>query len=253
MYVCDDKCPMFKGYSICAHVVAAAEDNGDLKSFLDCVRCRPNLTAIGNAGMPSGSGRKGGKAKHKRNRSIIPIETRSVRPCLVQSSSSSKGTDSLTLSTPTENQQGLQSPGSSGQLSIHQPYTHRYSRAPLVTTSVPKTLSATGVITASPSSSPQVCVSSAVASTSGQVLVGGSGSVFNVSPPTCAIPTTLPMPAISVQLQSTPTIAAATSGSSSVAQVNPFILKFKTNLIKVCQSCRNNYEGLNDTMGLVVA
>ena len=130
-------------------------------------------------------------------------------------------------------------------------HIHRYSRTPLVTTSVPKTLSATGVITASPSSSPQVCVSSAVASTSGQVLVGGSGSVFNVSPPTCAIPTTLPMPAISVQLQSTPTIAAATSGSSSVAQVNPFILKFKTNLIKVCQSCRNNYEGLNDTMGLV--
>ena len=34
---------------------------------------------------------------------------------------------------------------------------------------------------------------------------------------------------------------------------NPFVLKFKTNLIKVCQSCRKNYDGSNDTMGLVVA
>ena len=33
MYCCDEKCPMFKGYSICAHIIAAAEDNGDLKSF----------------------------------------------------------------------------------------------------------------------------------------------------------------------------------------------------------------------------
>ena len=75
MYICDDKCPMFKGYSICAHVVAAAEDNGELASFLDCVKCKPNLTAIASAGMPSGSGRKGGKPKRKRNRSIILIET----------------------------------------------------------------------------------------------------------------------------------------------------------------------------------
>ena len=33
----------------------------------------------------------------------------------------------------------------------------------------------------------------------------------------------------------------------------PFIVKFKTNQIKVCQGCRQNYEGQNDTMGLVVA
>lgn len=33
----------------------------------------------------------------------------------------------------------------------------------------------------------------------------------------------------------------------------PFVLKFKTNQIRLCQSCRNNYEGPNDTVGLVVA
>ena len=30
-------------------------------------------------------------------------------------------------------------------------------------------------------------------------------------------------------------------------------MKLKTNQIKVCQSCRQNYDGSNDTMGLVVA
>ena len=64
-YLCDEKCPMFKGYAICAHSIAAAEDNGDLKSFLNCITCKPNLTAIASTGMPSGSGRKGGKAKRK--------------------------------------------------------------------------------------------------------------------------------------------------------------------------------------------
>ena len=84
--LCDEKCPMFKGYAICAHSIEAAEDNGDLKSFLNCITCKPNLTAFASTGMPSGSGRKGGKAKRKRSRSIIPIETRSTRPCLLQSS-----------------------------------------------------------------------------------------------------------------------------------------------------------------------
>ena len=33
----------------------------------------------------------------------------------------------------------------------------------------------------------------------------------------------------------------------------PFVIKFMTKKIKVCQSCRNNYEGANDTLGMVVA
>ena len=58
MYVCDEKCPMFKGYSICAHVIATAEDNGD---FFDSITCKPNLTAIASCDMPNGSGRRGVK------------------------------------------------------------------------------------------------------------------------------------------------------------------------------------------------
>ena len=67
LYCCDDKCPMFAGFSICSHVVAVAECNGDLKSFLDTASamCAPNLSAIANQGLPRGAGRKGGIPKCK--------------------------------------------------------------------------------------------------------------------------------------------------------------------------------------------
>ena len=75
---------MFKGFSLCSHIIATAHTNGDLKVFLDKVngKCKPNLTAIANHGMPSGTGQKGGVTKQKRNRKLPTIETRSVRPCL---------------------------------------------------------------------------------------------------------------------------------------------------------------------------
>lgn len=68
MYICDDKCQMFKGFSLCSHVIATAESNGDLQIFLDTITktCQPNLTAIATAGMPAGTSRKGGLPKRKR-------------------------------------------------------------------------------------------------------------------------------------------------------------------------------------------
>ena len=44
--------------SLCSLAIAAAHENGDLQSFLDSQqsKCRPNLTAIANQGMPIGSG-----------------------------------------------------------------------------------------------------------------------------------------------------------------------------------------------------
>ena len=78
-YLCDDKCPMYKAFFLCSHVIAAAHDNGDLHSFLQYYTCSkrgPNLTAIANQGMPTaGTGRKGGVPKRKRNRKSTPIET----------------------------------------------------------------------------------------------------------------------------------------------------------------------------------
>ena len=84
LYCCDDKCPMFAGFSICSHVVAVAKCNGDLKSFLDAASatCAPNLSAIANQRLPRGAGRKGSIPKHKR-KTAVPIQLRSVCPCLV--------------------------------------------------------------------------------------------------------------------------------------------------------------------------
>ena len=76
-YCCDENCPMFKGFSICSHTVAAAHKTGDLHSFVNWYnneKCEPNLTKIANEGMPKGVGRKGGVPKRKRPRKTT-IET----------------------------------------------------------------------------------------------------------------------------------------------------------------------------------
>lgn len=88
VFCCDKNCQMFKGFSICSHVVATAQVNGQLKSYLTEINgiCRPNFTAISSQGMPSGAGRKGGLCKRKRNRKLPDIETRSLRPCLERDS-----------------------------------------------------------------------------------------------------------------------------------------------------------------------
>ena len=91
---------MFKGFSICSHVVATAQVNGQLKSYLTEINgiCRPNLTAISSQGMPSGAGRKGGLCKRKHNRKLPVIETRSLRPCLERDSMQSSVEASLLIS-----------------------------------------------------------------------------------------------------------------------------------------------------------
>ena len=86
----------FKGCSICSHVVATAEVNGNLQTFLESTkkRCIPTLTSITDHGMPSGSGRKGGLAKQKRKRVVQPQESRSVR-CFLDVMVSSSTTSHL--------------------------------------------------------------------------------------------------------------------------------------------------------------
>ena len=72
---------------------------------------------------------------------------------------------------------------------------------------------------------PQVTNSSA--SSSGQIVVGSH--VVNLS-------------------VSTPSVTSPQSSAN-----NPFTLKLKTNLIKICQACRKGFNGTNDTLGLVFA
>ena len=62
----------------------------------------------------------------------------------------------------------------------------------------------------------------------GQVVVNGTGLIFNFASP-------------------------SNSAQASKEMEKPFVLKLKTKQIRICQSCRKDYEGGNDTLGLVVA
>ena len=72
------------------------------------------------------------------------------------------------------------------------------------------------------------------ACSSGQVVVGSHVLNVSVSPPSSVIP-----------------LVSTAPNDKTVKK--PFVLKYKNNLIKVCQDCRKNFDGCNDTMGLVVA
>ena len=186
-YKCDNNCQMFKGFSLCSHVVAVAQINGELSAFLNAPSSTfvPNLSSISQRDMPSGSGRKGGVAKRKRKQTVAPVESMSFR-------------------------QSLTSAG--------------VSKLPTVA-STPVT---------SPSS---VSVS---VSTDTSCTVLGSGVVIT----SCNTPCTQVLPSTSCPTSMSP-------GQSIVN--NPFILKLKSAKVRVCQTCRNNYEGSNDTMGLIAA
>ena len=163
--------------------------------------------------MPIGVGRKGGVAKHKRKRKQPTVETRSVRPCLSDSHLPSDATNTASGS-------GTSSPSS------HSTRPHAVS------------LDVTSLLS---SLRPAVCSNTTATATSqGQVYVGSS-IVNQFSFPH--------IPSVS-----TPSVFT-TAGISSFHEPTkkPFVLKFKTPQIKVCQACRLNYDGSNDTMGLVVA
>jgi hypothetical protein len=82
LYMCDSRCQMYAGFSICSHVVAAAQHNGELSSYLANFTSSfksPNLTAIATQGLPAGAGRKGGQTKRKPSKTNIPVESVSSR------------------------------------------------------------------------------------------------------------------------------------------------------------------------------
>ena len=73
-YACDDKCPQFKSLGICSHVVAAAQTNEELESFMKWYRSKstrrmqvPNLMQLAKHDMPLGAGCKGNKTPRKKS------------------------------------------------------------------------------------------------------------------------------------------------------------------------------------------
>lgn len=90
-YECDDTCPSFLQRYICAHSIAAAEDNGQLKEFVDSYvkfaktrkgqqNVSPNFTRLSMTNLPKHTaGRKGNKPPAKKaiaRRKTVPYEQR---------------------------------------------------------------------------------------------------------------------------------------------------------------------------------
>ena len=201
-FCCDKNCQMFKCFSVCSHVIATAQVNGQLESYLTEINTtsKPNLTSIANQGMPNGTGRKGGIPKRKRNRNLPTIETRSVRPCL------------------------------------------EFSPYPAVQL-MGNHLSPSCVV-----SNPTVNI---LESSQNQIAVAASICVSPGTTHTISHTNTATTPSGITSFS--PVATSRSSSTSFITNKKPFVLKLKTNQIKICQSCQKNYDGPNDTMGLVVA
>lgn len=68
-YSCDNVCPNWRSLGVCAHSVAAAEDNRELQLFVKWFsksKKIPNITKLATTEMPAGRGHKGGKAPPKK-------------------------------------------------------------------------------------------------------------------------------------------------------------------------------------------
>ena len=257
--MCDKNCQLFKGFSLCSHIIATAHTNGDLKVFLDKVngKCKPNLTAIANHGMPSGTGRKGGVAKQKRNRKLPAIETRSVRPCL----DTNEKTIIVGTSAPSSGREQPDCPTLPPQL------LSTASNSPLLSSSPILSNASSSPLLSNASSSPLLSnASSSPRLNAGAITLPHSmpSNLQSMLRGTCTPSVT----SISVVNDLRPCISTVNASShgqvfvgtnvncsrAQLADLNskkPFILKFKTNSIKICQSCQRNYEDPNNTMGLV--
>ena len=226
-YVCDSNCPMFKGFSLCSHVVAVAEVNGDLPLFLKAIqsKCNPNLTAIASHGFSCGSGRKGGIPKRKR-KTPTQVESRSVR-------------------------QSLQSQTTLSHLNTI-PGAHATS-LPTASTSR-TTVSHSNTIPGAHATSLPTASTSTMNTNAASQDSSGFPSATLLS--TRCTPPALPPNTLSAGV--THSIGMVQACSTHVhyptfPSREPFVFKFKTKQIRICQSCRKGYDGSKDTLDLVVA
>ena len=63
---CDNNCPQWMSSQICSHMIAVAEQNGELFKFLEwyvTLGKGSNLSSLTLSGLPKGRGQKGGRPK----------------------------------------------------------------------------------------------------------------------------------------------------------------------------------------------
>ena len=204
-----------KGFMLCSHVIAAAHNNGDLRSFLEYLiqsKCGPNLTAITNCGKPSGSGRKSGDPKLKMTHKAVPVETQSVRQCL----------EKVALQ------------------SLHLPLPFQFLRKKRLAL-VLWVLTLRALLLQSFALTLLLLL---------LTLLLWTLFLSTVHLQTLILWTLLLWNQLLWLILHTSSIRCGSGLATDQFNSNPFILKFK---IKDCQSCWQNCEGVTDTMGLVLA
>ena len=219
-YCCDEKCQMYQGFQICSHTVATAHINGELQLFLDWYvenNCQLNLLAIGTQGMPKGVGRKGRIPKRKRNHQV-PVET-----------SSSRFKHDITCE-----------PSSSSQFGHHTIVEHT-SELPPKYVILPSSSQTTPSITSCTTSVPSSLQTIASKPTLASQVTRNSVPTLNNAPQENLSNLNLLTNLITAVCQS-PTTQHPTS--------QPFTLKFRSNAINICQSCR---QGFTEADMLVIA
>ena len=91
---CDNNCMHFCTFKLCSHVLAVADKNGCLQSFLNIYnkkKVSPNISALANANLPNNRGKKPTKATQKRKggdpnkrRPEVLEVTRETEVCVVK-------------------------------------------------------------------------------------------------------------------------------------------------------------------------
>ena len=183
--------------------------------------------------MPAGAGKQGGTPNRKRKQSI-PIETTfPLRQNLMDHSD----TSSLPLSLPSTSGAVSNSVPPISSVSPHPTSDDTLSASSHLHTSdaIP---SVPLVAVTMPSSLPIITTPNS----------GASSSIINITNPTVSPTQLLPIYSSCSRL-----LQPSQSFSLGSTNSNPFILKFKTPQIRVCQACRKDYQNDNDTMGLVVS
>ena len=241
-YICDGNCPMFQGFGICAHIVAAAHHNRQLQLFVEWyvqTKCTPNLTVISRQGLPQGAGRKGGVPKRKRTKKQTKIESRSKRvnvsdqpasvcppPSMATAVTYSSSVTTATTSCPPTLSQTMTPSTNPAQ----QIYSHGGSMYfPQVTPSCTATYTQI-------QSPPPVYFPAQVRRPPPPLLS------IHQSPASCSswrLPSVNPFP---WRPQLPPTV---TTYNMQQTNRNPFFVKFLTKQIKVCQGCRKQFHDEN--------
>ena len=206
-YACDSMCPNWRSLGICAHSVAAAEDNKELQLFVQWylkAKKVPNLTKLATTEMPAGRGRKGSKAPPKKKSKVQPdsrVPFSIVAGVQDKESNCTSGSSSMNLFDLPEESQAASSTS--------------------VGTKLSQSFNSFNTETAT------LSIGNAESSLSPGNLIMNATNV-NIHPSEIAMPVAPP-----------PLIHCTTPTTSS--DTSPLTLTFITGNIRVCRGCRQKY------------